>query len=316
MNTYLQRWHSTIVQFITIQLFLTLISMPIIISWGLPISLLAPLGNALFSPVLTLFLLLSSLIFFTELIHIPNNWLIWILEIITLCWQKVLSIHVGSLMVGFKKPHWLFLLAMPLITFGSLYAPFNRKPLFRMMWYSGLFIFFWILLKISVHPSQSFSIPCNKGKVDIIQTKDSIIVMDYGAIGARMSAPSYVSYTLIPEIIKKTGSLTIDHLILTKPGIFLFEALEPFVEKMEIHTIYLPYLEGTMDEKLKRIFNRFYRMAKQRGTRIISCAKIPKTIYEKEVEIKITPETETTYRALSYRALKINCTFLNAEKTS
>jgi len=115
--TKIQRWF---LRFIQVQLFITTISLPILLSWGLPISLLSPLGNLIFFPVLVLFLLLSSLVFFFEIIHIPNEWLIYCLEKVTLAWFSILSIGNGATaLIGFSKPPKLFLIALPLLTLES-----------------------------------------------------------------------------------------------------------------------------------------------------------------------------------------------------
>ena len=79
MKQPLNRFYNHIIQFLQVQLFLSLASLPILVAWGIPFSLATVAGNFLFSPFLTLFLLLSSLIFFTELIFIPNAWLIFFL---------------------------------------------------------------------------------------------------------------------------------------------------------------------------------------------------------------------------------------------
>ena len=65
---------------IMVHLAVTLVSLPILIMWGLPFSLAASIGNIAFTPLLACFLAISSLIFFTELLFIPNAMLISLLS--------------------------------------------------------------------------------------------------------------------------------------------------------------------------------------------------------------------------------------------
>src|SRR5437763_195216 len=92
-----------IIRFVQLQLFITLFSLPLLISWGIPLSLLSPLGNLIFGPVLTIFLFLSSLIFFSELIGIPNGLLIALLEKITTWWLCIMHANTQSWLVGFSQ---------------------------------------------------------------------------------------------------------------------------------------------------------------------------------------------------------------------
>lgn len=306
MNKLFNKLHLSFIDFINVQLFLTLISMPVLIAWGLPISLLTPVGNMIFTPVLTLFLLLSSVIFFTEFVSIPNTWFIWALEMITWFWQKATSYNLNCFLVGFKKPHWFILVMIPIITIIILMHPSMRNPIKKMM---SLFIFFvcmWLFLRISTPDNRIVKLDSQHGLLNLIQCKGTCVLIDQGAIGARISAPSYVSFTLVPEIIKCTGSLCIDHLIVAKPGIVLFEALEQLLTKMEIHHIYLPYLHGTMDDKFKRAFNRFYRLAKSQNCSIIPTRDTPISIYEENLEIQLIPEKKVTYRDITYQSFNIS----------
>src|SRR6185436_7137348 len=73
-------------RFLEIQLFITLCSLPILLAWGLPISLASLLGNFVFAPFLTIFLLLSSLLFFGQLCNIPCSFVAQALELVTDFW--------------------------------------------------------------------------------------------------------------------------------------------------------------------------------------------------------------------------------------
>lgn len=86
---------------IKLQLFLTVVSLPILFWWGLPVSLMSIIGNILFTPFLTIFLLLSTILFITELFFIPNYIIILLVEKIAEIW--LVFINLGS-------PKWLLFL--------------------------------------------------------------------------------------------------------------------------------------------------------------------------------------------------------------
>ena len=50
--------------FALVQLFLTLISLPILIAWGLPISCISPIGNMIYNPLLCIFTVYRTALFF------------------------------------------------------------------------------------------------------------------------------------------------------------------------------------------------------------------------------------------------------------
>ena len=87
----LHRLSSQLLTYFHTQLFITLISLPLLLSWGLPISLASIVGNLLFAPVLSAVLLLASLIFFGELFSLPTTLLTLIFEWITHGWFSLLT---------------------------------------------------------------------------------------------------------------------------------------------------------------------------------------------------------------------------------
>lgn len=309
MRTFRQKLSLSFTRFMTMQLFLTLASLPIMAAWGLPISLMSPIGNFLFHPLLTLFLLISSFIFFCELFYIPNGIFITALEYLTAGWQKALHCTYGSVLVGCKKPSPWLLAVMAIIIFASLRHKFMAHPIRRMAGFVIMFFAFWALLQFDMNttPSPAIStIPCNRGNITIIQQGSTTTVIDPGYLGRRISAPTWVTFTLVPEIIKKTGSLTIDHLIIQQPGIVLFDALYTLCSKMQVKHIYMPSMKGDIDLPLRRTFNRFYAQAKQQNIAITSFYSKPITLtLADKTTLCITPDKPHSYRTITYRASRI-----------
>jgi len=305
--TKIQRWF---LRFIQVQLFITTISLPILLSWGLPISLLSPLGNLIFFPVLVLFLLLSSLVFFFEIIHIPNEWLIYCLEKVTLAWFSILSIGNGATaLIGFSKPPKLFLIALPLLTFGIIY---NKRT--NSLGRSIILLFFLLVsaciyLKL-INKTETLikQIPCNNGSITLIHTKGTTTVIDPGVIGRKVSASSWVNYTLVPEIIQKGGSNRIDHLILLQPGIRIFNAVEKLCNSTKIKNIYLIRWKGKLNKNGWRSFFFMKRAAKKQGTRITEIGRWKRTVHLSETaKLTIEPvEQQLSYQEATYPAVRIS----------
>lgn len=302
-------WHrigQSIINYVTIHIFLTLISLPILVAWGIPLSLLSLIGNIIFSPLLYLFLLIASLGFFSELIGIPHAYLDWLLEQLTQCWQWALSLAPGNVLYGFHSAPALFLIGIALIALFSTMHPSMHHPLRR---FSGLTLLLTIsiaLLKANEPSSLIHHVPCNHGTVTLIRTNKQTIVIDPGCIGSRISAQSWISYTFLPELITQTGSLTIDHLIILKPTILTFDAIDTLLNNAHIGHFYFPYMHGNLQGSLKRSFGKLYAQIKQQ--------KIPITrfynqkqniILHEQATLIVYPNGQNKYQTIHYPRLSI-----------
>ncbi len=307
---YLHKIKRSIISFVHLQLFITLISMPILLSWGMPLSLLTFAGNFLFSPILTAFLLLSSLIFFCEILHIPNGIFIWSLEHITHWWLWLMQWASRSVLVSFAMPSIPALIIIFLCTLAILHCKKNKSPFIGIAGYG-------ILLAIScLHlawPATSkdalIQLDCNKGKVTLIKKNKNIVVIDPGVIGRRLSAPSWCEYTLLSALAKQLGTNTIDHLIILQPNRIIFEALTCLQEKIYIKNIYIPYWDGQMPSFWLRSFMNLKRACAKHNCNLIRLSKKPVTVLE---TLTITPiDHQITLNEFNYPAYCVNGTINN-----
>jgi hypothetical protein len=92
-------------------------------------------------------------------------------------------------------------------------------------------------------------IPCNAGHVTLAYTKNQTALIDPGYIGQRISAPSWIEYTLAPYVNKQLGTHTIDHLIVLQPGSMTFQAITKLNTVCAIKILYLVYWNGTLSKK-------------------------------------------------------------------
>src|SRR3990167_11456211 len=124
-NSQFWRW---LLKVGTAQAYITTISMPILSFWGLPISLATFFGNIIASPLITSFIFISALVFFIELLNIPNWILLKILELNAFVISKFINIGDKSWLIG--MPQSYFLIAVPFI---ATFIIFYFKDLTRFL---------------------------------------------------------------------------------------------------------------------------------------------------------------------------------------
>jgi hypothetical protein len=262
-----------------LQLFITLISIPILLSWGIPISLLTFAGNVLFSPLLTAFLLLSSVIFFCELLHIPNGIFIWALEHITHWWLWLMQWAGHSVLVSFTMPSIFILVLIFILTLLILHHKKIQTPLKAIAYYSILLAITCIYLALPGYSgTKIININCNKGNVHIIKVDKQLIVIDPGVIGRRLSATSWCEYTLMPALTKNCGTNTIDHLVILQPNRIIFEALLNLIEKIRIKNIYIPLWQADMPSFWLKSFMKLKNSCQKNNCNLVRIGTQPITI--------------------------------------
>lgn len=245
MMKKIAKWYQSLLKSIQLQLFISFISLPFLIGWGLPISLLTPVSTLLFGPFLTCFLLVSSLIFFLELFYIPNAFFIWCLEQITTIWLACLNLEQRAWLVGFCKPPVIILLCIPLIALAIVHSKKITTTLNRTGLLGLLLVTTCVVLKLFPYTHDTITtIPCNKGNITLINYNNTLTIIDPAFIASRPNYESFISYTLVPEIIQKTGSMQIDHLVIGKFNTRILDAVQFLATKMYIKNLYIPAWQG------------------------------------------------------------------------
>ncbi len=248
-----------LIRFLYIQFFITLASLPILINWGLPLSLMSPVANLVFSPFLMAFLLLSSLIFFFELFCVPNLWLVYLLEKTVDWWLYFLNLSSPSWLISFANPSALFFILFLGTTFFVLHAKKFQKPLHSVCAFSCIFFLSFSYLKLQSSTMSNDQVECNKGAVTILRKNNQTILIDHGILGQRASSDSWIDYSLMPHLNKKFGTSALEHLIIMQPSTLTFEAAANLCNKTIIKNIYLV----TWDGKANRSFYRNYWLLKK-----------------------------------------------------
>lgn len=159
---------------------------------------------------------------------------------------------------GFVKPGWLFIFLVPICALLILHFKKFKHPYYQV----GCFIIllvsacFYIKIAYSAHDKID-TLACGRGSVTMLHHQDKLVLIDPGVIGQRISATSWIEYTLLTHILKTSGKTTIDYLILLQPSATLFEAINTLVNKIKVKKIYLICWQGSME---KHEWRRFFEM--------------------------------------------------------
>lgn len=294
-------------RYLAMHLFITIASLPILVAWGIPLSRLSLLGNFFFSPVIFLFLLLSSTLFFSEILHIPHGFIDWLLEKVTAAWQWILPLHGTNTLYGFSTPPLWLLLIIGIAPFLlSVHSALHttRK---RIIALSLLLIIAVMTLELAQkQTARHIKIPCHGSEVMLWQTDDKTVLIDPGCMGKRISAPSWASYTLAPTIIMTTGKTVIDHCIICKPNIMTLQALQELCKTITIRHLYIPYLYGEFSGSIRSAWGRLYHALTPQKT-IIHRIYEDKSVYllDEPIHISLNPHGKKMYKNLSYPIVQI-----------
>jgi len=213
MQQKLQKLKFNFLFFLELQLLISLVILPILIAWGLPISIMSIIGNLVFNQFLTAFIFVSAFLFTTDLLGIPNAFIATILEWITHVWHYFLSWGSPHWLVGFSS--WSFIISCFFAVAGyGLYHFKVQNQNHRILWLT-LFCFATPIIHNLFEKKSNYTIVTQDSqKMHLIKDREKIYAFDCGALGARPSSQSWIEYTLAPTLIKTMGATSIDMLIL------------------------------------------------------------------------------------------------------
>lgn len=269
MKSFSSKCVTYLARFTQVQLFLSLASLPIIISWGLPLSVMAPIGNLVFGPFLALFLLCSSLIFFTELLTIPNGLFIFILDKVSTLWLGCLSWGSKHWLIGLYKPPLIPVICIVLCGFFVMQHKKLGQLYPSIVCLSILLIGTTGYLVLSRPRSCEFHVPCAKRQVQITVSQGTVTLEDHGALARKFSPESWVQYNLLSELTQQIGSTTIHRVIIKDPGTLTFQALTALCEHADVKVIELPYWNHELSKAGWRAFFCLRSTAKKEKTTIV-----------------------------------------------
>ncbi|MFC1894473.1 hypothetical protein ACFLYH_00820 [Candidatus Dependentiae bacterium] len=180
----------------------------------MPISKLGIIGNLIFAPILSLFLIISSLIFFSELLCIPNIFLVKLLDKLTIFWEYFLNIGKKSWLIGFCQPNIILLFLIPILTISVLtYKKLNSLQ--KKTCALGIFFcltFSVIYLQSLFNKPKSLELLSKNKKLQIISDSQGLILKDNGFLSQKRNLANFLEYELKPYCLKNFGTIKIDNL--------------------------------------------------------------------------------------------------------
>lgn len=194
---------------------LSLVTLPVIAAWGLPFSLLTFIGNFIFNPILSLFLGLATIIFVTELLHIPNGLVYFCLEKVGALWLWGLSWGSDSVLtplVSYATIISIFIIGMTLVIMHSTYLSYAQAT-------TALGMF----LALALGGAHFFGardayecISCGNARVEMKVQNGIITITDHGGRGP--FAPMWIRGDLLPHLARRCAQRKIDCYRFTKKG--------------------------------------------------------------------------------------------------
>jgi beta-lactamase superfamily II metal-dependent hydrolase len=245
---------------------MSLISWPFLYFWGLPLTPGLILGNLLFTPLLVMFLLLSSVLFFLELLSLPHWPTSSLLDIIASLWWYLLSTSSRSWIGIFAHPPAYYVMVIPVITLTILrLLSFSQKV--RIVLFSSLFGIAGYLIP-QLQGNSTTTLRFFDKELTLLKKGSQGILIDPGIVGRRPSSGKQVTMTLLPQLIKE-GVTRLKAVIITKPSQQVFRAAATLVASFTIEKIYLPSFTGSLSNRGWSAWEELVRNAHQNHTKII-----------------------------------------------
>ena len=255
------------------QLVVTLVSLPILVAWGLPISIMSVVGNFIFSPIMTFFLMLCSLLFVTTLLGIPNGWLVVALERCQQLFSWLLSFGKKEWLVCFSKPSLIFLIIVPICTYLLVRSRRFNTP------HKQLIPLFVLLLIISGYLSLggnkatsrlTFLPQCDEKLLLYHHEDGSMSLIDRGCFNRKGNPASFVEFELAIYLRKQFGVQTVRNLVLLKPSSRSFEAASALSKLLSIQRLAIPIFDTLTN---KTAWRSFFELKKTVETERISLVR-------------------------------------------
>jgi hypothetical protein len=252
--------------FLLCQLVVTLVSLPILSAWGLPLSLMSIVGNLVFLPFLTVFLILSSMVFFTELLSIPNSLFITGLNLVTKLWLHLLHYGKKEWLIGFAHPKLLTLTILLQIAANLFLHKQIKRYLLIGNYIVLLLILFIFSLASRITVEQTYFIPNANQKISISTHQDNTItITDNGFFSKKTSPEKMVNFELKPYLTQQFGTVKIKEIIEQRPGQRSFRALQELCGLFPVETVKLAYFDFKLNKNGWRAFFDLKRELSKQG---------------------------------------------------
>ena len=230
------------------------------------------------------------------------------LDRFTQYWLAVLQVPSQEWLIGFARPSIFLLVFIPLCALAIVHYKHGKNVWIRVACLAGLLLGFGIYIKMGhAKKAEIQALACNKGNVTLVHDSGTVILIDPGVIGQRVSAQSWIEFTLMPHLIESSGATVIDHVVLLQPGAMLFQAITTLLTKMTVKKLYLVYWQGSLAKHEWRSFFQMRETAQKQGVVIERISYKSIRIPLKNGGITIEPLREQiTDKEITYPAITVH----------
>lgn len=219
-----------ILSFLELQFFISLMSLPLLIVWGIPISIMSPLANFIFTPILIVFLWISSLAAICIIVNIPCSIFEYCLDQLTTLWLHLLSFSKPTWLIGFPLSMlYVSIVICIVIILWYVFINKNNKKTVLFLTVCWLFIILCQpLFKSKMKLQQVGSLPLWS-----LNIAEKTYLIDNGAFCTRKNRFTNIDYTILPKLIYHTGFTTIDTIIFYKPSTQIIKIAEQCITQFK-----------------------------------------------------------------------------------
>ena len=283
---YLETIGPRLYHYMELQFFITLCSWPLLAWWGLPLSVASSIGNLFFVPFLSAFLLLSSVIFLGELIHIPLYPCYLLIQWLSSCWSLVLTTADRSWLFTTAHPPFFITLLLPFL--ASLIMLYKHTT-YRLHSLLALYLFSHLIPVYYSYHDRILHLPYYKKELTILCSQRKTILIDPGVLGSSIGAPNKIGTTLIPFLVRN-GIRGLSAVIIARPSYMVFKAVKELIELFPVTTVYMPAWKGNLTNKGWAAWQKLLEV--KHNTQII-CLDQPTIVTYGSHRIALTPSNKT-----------------------
>lgn len=214
-----------------LQVMLAFVYAPILVAWGLPLSIASIFGNIAFPIFLISFLGLSAALFITQILNFNCTHAAWALDTLSSWWIWLLEFSSPRWLVGFIDPGILILVLIVFVGIFCAWLTRRWHAAIRLAISGALLITILTILKTAQQGPPQLEFTYRAKKHLIVRNGHELIMILQSMHAPITSIDSWITFTLTPTMYKKYGTATIDELILINPS--------PSIEKAFSHQISL-----------------------------------------------------------------------------
>lgn len=247
-----------LIKAIQLQLSIFFLSLPLIVIWKLPISIASLIGNLFFTPFVIGFVLISTMIFFTEITCMPNEWLIFLLEQLNTFWHYTLQWGSKEWLVGIPLYYYPWICGMSIC---AVYIIMHKKW-GNLLESTFLLLIMYLFFCAAGYCFKSENIYTYLKKGDaylaISVYEGKVHVYDNGFLCKLRSPESWVEFTLVPLLLSHTGHVIIDEMHVMQYFQKNVEMVDILLDYCLVKRIHLPQVREILEYDQWKAWKKLY----------------------------------------------------------